>query len=366
MNTKSNHNSNIALLIPAHNEELVLLDTIMGAKAAGIDPVDIFVVDDSSDDNTFELARLALGATNVLHVERSGKARALRQAIDHFELEQRYQWLQIIDADSFFSPDYFDQIKQYFAPDVAAICGQVRSLRRNWITSYRAYEYTVFQDFYKTLQNKFGLVTVMPGPATCFNTKILKDLQFSNDTLTEDFDMTLQIHRNRLGRIVYVAKAHSWTQDPPTLPIYIRQITRWYQGYFQVIKKHRIGSRLRPIDLLLLLLTLDGIFYCIQLLIMAGIFLLGQNHVALSTLIATDFVTIGVLALYAAIRMRRVDVLAPLPYFYILRLVCVGLFIWAAVKILCLPKSIKGGSWNTGRVAHKLTLTQTALKGGVA
>ena len=93
----------------------------------------------------------------------------------------------------------------------------------------------------------------------------------------------------------------------------------------------------------------------------------GQSQVSLGTLIAVDFITIGMLAMYAAIRMRRIDVLAPLPFYYVLRLVCVGLFVWAAIKILCLPQRKKGGLWNTGRVAHKLSLTQTkpVMEGGV-
>src|SRR5690606_10987988 len=174
---------------------------------AGISKEDIFLADDSSTDKTHELAIKLLGVTQVLHVDRAGKALALKQAIDYFQLIDKYEWVQIIDADSIFSPDYFTEIKKHFKPGVAAVCGQVKSLQNNWITSYRALEYTIFQDFYRTLQSKFNMVGVMPGPATCFRSSTLEKLDFSNDTLTEDFDMTIQVHHQKLGRIVYESAA---------------------------------------------------------------------------------------------------------------------------------------------------------------
>src|SRR5690606_28967453 len=103
----------IALLIPAHNEEKVVSDTIDGALRAGISKEDIFLADDSSTDKTHELAIKLLGVTQVLHVDRAGKALALKQAIDYFQLIDKYEWVQIIDADSIFSPDYFTEIKKH-------------------------------------------------------------------------------------------------------------------------------------------------------------------------------------------------------------------------------------------------------------
>jgi cellulose synthase/poly-beta-1,6-N-acetylglucosamine synthase-like glycosyltransferase len=354
----------VALLIPAHNEELVLHATIASSRAAGVLSQDIYLVDDSSTDKTYSVACELLGAANVLHVERSGKSLALKQAIDHFDLTRKYRWLQIIDADSIFSPNYFDEIRAYFAPDVAAVCGQVKSLENNWITSYRAYEYTVFQDFYKTLQAKVNLIGVMPGPATCFNTRILKNIDFSNDTLTEDFDMTIQVHHGNLGRICYAAYAWSWTQDPPTLPIYIKQINRWYTGYFQVVKKYKISRGFRPIDLMLVFFTIDGFFYALQLLVFTMLAIFWPNRVDVPVLFAGDFLLIAILATYASFRMKRLDLLLPLPTYYVLRLICVGMYLWAAIKVYLLSQKTEGGVWNTKRIEQDIT-NETLMEGGV-
>lgn len=358
-------NQKLALLIPAHNEELVLEETIRGAQSALIALDDIYLVDDSSTDNTFKLAKKLLGKDHVLHVDRSGKAGAIGKGLAHFNIYDRYDWVQIIDADSIFSQNYFIEVSKQFKPDVVAVSGQVKSLRNSWITAFRAYEYTICHDFYKLLQSFFNLITVMPGPASCFKTSILRELEFSTDTLTEDFDLTLQIHYKKLGRIAYAPKAISWTQDPPTLPIYTKQVNRWYTGFFQVIRKHRVGLHIKPIDAMVLFLALDGFLYIGQLLLYVALLIGHGQAVSPITIFAMDFQLFFVLVWYAAIRTRRYDLLLPLPWYYILRLINISMFCWAAAKVFLLPQGKQSGTWNTGRVAHQANPI-TLMEGGVS
>ena len=97
----------LALLLPGHNEELIIQTTITSAIAAGMDRSNIYVVDDCSSDATRAKAIELLGQTNVLTVERSGKARAVSEAIKYFNFEKYYHWLHISDADSIFGESYF-------------------------------------------------------------------------------------------------------------------------------------------------------------------------------------------------------------------------------------------------------------------
>ena len=67
----------LALLLPGHNEELIVSATIRSAVAAGLDLEDIYVVDDNSSDKTALKAHHSLPLVNVLSVARSGKALAV-------------------------------------------------------------------------------------------------------------------------------------------------------------------------------------------------------------------------------------------------------------------------------------------------
>jgi cellulose synthase/poly-beta-1,6-N-acetylglucosamine synthase-like glycosyltransferase len=188
----------LALILPAHNEELIIDKTIKSAVAAGMNHSDIYVVDDNSSDNTRQLALEFLSQKNVLTVARSGKARAVFQAIKHFDIERRYVWVHIADADSIFSHSYFSVYKQNLdASKCVAAVGFVQSIKGNWIATYRSFCYTYGQHIIKRLQSWLDIIAVLPGPVTCFKCDIIKDLEFVSESLTEDFDLTLQIHRKK-------------------------------------------------------------------------------------------------------------------------------------------------------------------------
>src|SRR5262245_17290690 len=79
----------VAVLIPAHNEELVI-EASIEAIAALVPRKNIHVVSDGSTDRTAELARLA--GVNVIETRANvGKAGALEEAIARFGLVERFQ-----------------------------------------------------------------------------------------------------------------------------------------------------------------------------------------------------------------------------------------------------------------------------------
>jgi cellulose synthase/poly-beta-1,6-N-acetylglucosamine synthase-like glycosyltransferase len=239
----------LALLLPAHNEELILAATINSALAAGQKLEDIYLVDDNSTDRTAIVAHRFLPISNVLSVGRSGKALAVQKAIKYFDLEKRYVWLHVADADSVFGADYFRIYKKSLnARKYSVAVGFVQSLRGNWIAKYRAFSYTYGQHIFRRLQSWLGMITVFPGPITTFKTDIIKDLEFVSDSPTEDFDLTLQVHRKHLGAIKFIPRAVNYTQDPQSLKDFIKQNQRWQRGFFQGVIKYRIGSKLERID----------------------------------------------------------------------------------------------------------------------
>jgi hypothetical protein len=115
---------------------------------------------------------------------------------------------------------------------------------------------------------------------------------------------------------------------------------------------------------MLLVQTLDGFSYGVQIALLAAISQLHLGHIDLTAIVATDFMVLFILALYAAIRMRRIDLITPLPFYYALRIISLLLFMWAAVKVFCLPGLTKGGMWNTTRISHRPASLQPLLKGG--
>lgn len=335
-----NTQKQLVLLLPAHNEELIIAETIRSAVAAGQPKSDIYVVNDNSSDKTEEIAISLLGEDNVLTVERSGKALAVKKAIDKFDLENRYTWLHIADADSIFSQDYFRHYRSKLDPQKYAVAvGFVQSLRGNWISTYRALTYTYSQQVTRRVQSHLGMISVFPGPITCFRTDIIKDLEFGGSSLTEDFDITLQVHRKKLGKILFIPKAVNFTQDPQTLSDFIKQNMRWQRGFFQGVKKYKIGLHGQRIDISLGYQMLQTVLFLLMLLVwLPYVIAVTGNWMIIPVFIAADIILNGFIALFASAVAKRWMLIGALPYFYFLRWIEIGIYITAFVEVMVLKK----------------------------
>ena len=353
-----NTRKRLALLLPGHNEELIIETTIRSAIAAGQSKRDIYVVDDNSSDATRKLAIKMLGEANVLTVERSGKAGAVLKAIEHFNIKQRYVWLHVADADSIFSADYFRVYKSKLnAKEYAVAVGFVQSMRGNWISTYRALTYTYSQHVSRRIQSRLGMISVFPGPITCFRTDIIDSLEFTGNSLTEDFDITLQVHRKKLGRIKFIPGAINYTQDPQSLDDFWKQNLRWQRGFFQGVKKYRIGLKRQLIDVSLGFQMLQTVFFLVQLLVLLPLVIYYTgNWMTIPVAIAADFILNGIIALASSVVIKRWNLLGALPYFYFLRWMEIGAYLTAFVEVMILRKfqsEIKG--WGTEGRRYKLT-----------
>lgn len=357
------HKRKLALLLPGHNEELIIQTTILTAISAGQDIKDIYVVNDASSDKTSQKATEILGKDHVLNVHRSGKAIAVLKAIKKFDIESRYVWLHVADADSIFGKDYFRIYKKRLkADDYVVAVGFVQSLRGNWISHYRAFTYTYSQHIIRRAQSYFHMISVFPGPITSFRTSILSQLEFNVDSLTEDFDITVQVHRKKLGKILFIPEAVNYTQDPQNLKDFCKQTSRWQRGFFQGVVKYRIGARPQALDLSIGIQMLENLFFLFQMLVLVPyiIFTTGQ-WLVLPVILILDFFVVSLLAFFSAIATRRLNILASLPYFYFLRWLEVGIFVKAFIEVVIFRKfraSAKG--WQTE--GRRYALSALALK----
>ena len=356
----------LALLLPGHNEELIIATTIRSAVAAGMLKRDIYVVDDASTDDTRKIAVELLGKSNVLSVKRSGKALAVKKAIKKFKIEQEYIWLHVADADSIFCPDYFRIYRAKLDDTKYAVAvGFVQSLRGNWISTYRALTYTYSQHVNRRIQSYLGMISVFPGPITSFRTDIIKKIDFEADSLTEDFDITLQVHRKQLGKIVFIPKAINYTQDPQNLGDFCKQNLRWQRGFFQGVKKYRIGLQRNRIDLSLGFQVSQTVLLLLQLLVLVPLVIASTgNWLIIPVAISADFIVNAFIAIWAAYVTKRWSIFGAIPYFYFLRWVEIGIHLQAFVEVMILGKfktSVRG--WSTaGRryKINKLALTDIA------
>jgi poly-beta-1,6-N-acetyl-D-glucosamine synthase len=348
----------LALIIPAHNEELVIEATIRSAIAAGQPKQDIYVVSDGSSDRTVALATGMLGAAHVLDAEHSGKAGTIKKGLEKFKIAQKYEWMHVADADSIFGANYFATfLKGLDGSKYIAATGYVQSLPGGWISKFRVYEYTFGFGFIRRIQAWLGIITVIPGPTSCLRTDILDKLDFEAGSLTEDFDITMQIHRQKLGKIQFMPQAKTYTQDPRTFADYVNQVSRWYRGFFQGVQAHKLGRRAHKLDLYLLILILQSFLYGGQILLWLP-FVVGLTHtlVPVAVFFLAEVLVYFAVSLACAIAARRLDILVAFPFFYAMRLVNLYLFYRSFIEVIVLKRfQNSSGGWSVAGRRYAIT-----------
>jgi len=316
----------VCVIVPAFNEARVI-ESSLDRLLSILPQHDIYVVSDGSTDETGAIARRM--GVNIMTLSRNfGKARALDYLIQFYGLTEKYEYILFSDADSQLAPDFLGQVQKYLTNRPACVVGTVKSDKHGFISAYRTYEYSLTHQIFKRAQNIMQVITVAPGCASLYRSDILDKLQFSHRTLTEDFDLTLQIHEKKLGRIVYAPNAYVITQDPPTLGDYWKQVTRWYTGFWQNAFIHKLYLPTRRVNFEAILLLGDGLAWMVFLA-------LGLLHpvVLLSTL-AITYMIIVCLALILLTYERKWWAMLYIPYFIIFQFINVISYTYSFFRVL--------------------------------
>ncbi|MBV9183178.1 MAG: glycosyltransferase family 2 protein [Acidobacteria bacterium] len=330
----------LCVLIPAKDERLGISKTLKSIIHAGLDVNDIYVVDDGSSDGTGEIAR-SFGVHVLRNQKNLSKALALSRGAQEFGLTTRYDYISLMDADTEVCKNYFDVVKRAFNnPRVAAVCGRAKSTPHNWLTAYRCLAYWISHAIYKCGQSNMRVITVTPGCASSFRADVFGKLDWNTDTIVEDMDCTIQIHRKKLGHIVYERGAVVSTQDPRTIRDYIKQIYRWDTGTWQVGRKYAMTSGLARIDWEFKLLAGEGLIFSALYLFLPALLLM-HPQIALCSL-GMDFLVLVMLACGCALRERRTDVLVALPLYELLRFIDCSVFLYSFWKTMVRGKQEKG------------------------
>jgi cellulose synthase/poly-beta-1,6-N-acetylglucosamine synthase-like glycosyltransferase/peptidoglycan/xylan/chitin deacetylase (PgdA/CDA1 family)/spore germination protein YaaH len=236
-------NPRVAVLIPAFNEETVIVRTIRSILNSDYKNLHIIVIDDGSIDRTAEVAReayaaeIAAGHVQVLSKTNGGKAAAL-----NFALERMTEEIYIgIDADTVIATDAISKLIPHFEdPRLGAIAGNAKVGNRvNLWTRWQALEYITSQNFERRALDLFHVVTVVPGAIGAWRTAPVKAAGgYPINTVAEDADLTMSLLEQGY-RVDYEDRSLAFTEAPINAKGLMRQRFRWSFGTLQAVWKHR-------------------------------------------------------------------------------------------------------------------------------
>lgn len=237
----------ITVIIPAYNEQKVILQTITSLLASD-HPADfhIVVVDDGSTDNTYATVRDAYcdePRVAVFRKENGGKASALNFGVEQADTEI----VVALDADTIFARDTISKLVRHFSnPKVGAVAGNAKVGNRiNIMTRWQALEYVTSQNLDRRAFEVLNCITVVPGSVGAWRRELIEAAGgFTDLTLAEDADLTMTLRKQGYS-IVYDDEAIGLTEAPDTVRGFIKQRFRWMYGTLQAAWKH-IDALFRP------------------------------------------------------------------------------------------------------------------------
>lgn len=230
---------NVAVLIPAYNEEETIEKTVESVLNLDYpkNKLNIVVIDDGSTDNTYNIAKKFEKKGVIVYTkENGGKASALNYAIGRSNVELIFS----LDADSFVERDSLKKMIGYFDnPQVMAVTPALKVYGKgNWLQKIQKVEY-LWGVFLRKVFAMLGSVHITPGPFTGYR-KIFFDKYggYDETTLTEDIEIALRI-QGKNCIIENCMDANVYTIGPGTFKGLFKQRLRWYKGFMDNVIKHK-------------------------------------------------------------------------------------------------------------------------------
>ena len=199
--------SRFAIIVPAHNEELVLTKLLCNLSELDYprELFDVYVIADHCTDGTARVAR----RHGAIVWERSGgergKGRSLQELLTYLQLtgpgEPRYDAVTIIDADNLVALNYLRVMNNHLLEGEKLIQCFIDSKNPNdtWVTSVFSINFWLNNRFILQARHNLGLSSLTAGSGVCIAGEVLKKTGWSTKTLTEDLEyaVTALLHGYR-------------------------------------------------------------------------------------------------------------------------------------------------------------------------
>lgn len=240
---KNKLEKSFAIIVPAHNEEMVIGKIIESFKELDypIELYDIFVVADNCTDRTSIVAK-SFGAEvfERFDMDRRGKDFALEWMFNKlFKMEKEYDAAVIFDADNLASKNFLKEMNKKLNEGYKVVQGYIDSKNPHdsWITEAYSIAFWTSNRLFQLGRANLGLSNQIGGTGFCVELSTLKKVGWSTGCLTEDLEFTCRLILNGY-KVGWAHDAVIYDEKPITLSQSWKQRKRWMQGFSDVASRY--------------------------------------------------------------------------------------------------------------------------------
>ena len=276
----------LSVLVPAYNEELSIVESVLSFLTLEYPRHEVIVVNDGSKDAT--LARLikeyelypvppvfrvsvstkkvrgyyrSLRHTKLLVIDKENggsKADALNAALN----AARYPYVLAVDADTLIEPDALLRLARPFllGTPIAAVGATVRvansctisygrvavaRVDTRWLPGVQVVEYLRAFLFGRLGWNRLGGSLIISGAFGLFKREYMLAIRgYRAGSVAEDMDLVIRLHRylreRRLPDVMpFIPDPVAWTEVPTSWAVLGTQRERWHRGLIETLWIHR-------------------------------------------------------------------------------------------------------------------------------
>jgi 1,2-diacylglycerol 3-beta-glucosyltransferase len=241
----------LAVIIPAHNEALVLsatLDSLL-AQNFPLERFEIVVVADNCTDTTAEIAQSrGVSVLERIHATERGKGFVLNHAVSHLLARPAPpDGFLIIDADTWVAPDFLTCMSARLASaasgnELAAWQGRYGVLNGSdgWRAGLMAAAFDLVNHVKPLGRETLKLSVGLKGNGMAFTRAVAAQIPWPGGSLTEDLDYGLELARRYGVRVGYVPEARVRALMPATAAQAGSQRSRWERGRLQMVRERAL------------------------------------------------------------------------------------------------------------------------------
>lgn len=282
----------VSIILPAYNEEKVIVESILSLTALDYKKIEVIVVNDGSKDGTLNRVIETFGlnetyksfskvlkcekiqniyegkvknvSITLVNKENGGKADALNAGINVC----KYPLFIAMDSDCIIKKDALAMIVKPFLLDkrTIAVGGNIKISNNLKIVNGEISETGKLKGYFLTFQtleylrvflvsrvawNNINTNIIISGAFGIFKkSKVIEVGGYRTDTVGEDMELVMRLNKHCIEngidyKIQYVPEAYCFTQVPTKLKDFKNQRIRWHVGLMQSLYTHK-GVILNP------------------------------------------------------------------------------------------------------------------------